>query len=314
MRVVLAAFQPDIVWNHSLWIDTDVMIWTGFHPQVTVPYGYNEVETLPGRARIRRRIYDESDAFVDGLPEFRRYFMEKEGVAREKFPPQTLYSGVPHLRKIREAGRRSGQDLRTRYDIPADAVVLLESRGLRHRSGGALDAIRALHLVRARGVNAHLILVAGLLGNDAVGTEADALARKLGVRDWVTLVRGDLSVEELLPYYSAADIYLSLLPSDALGKSIMEAAAAGCLLVLTDLPNYRPAFGNHAEYVSPGASHEVAGAIQRCVSLTDPERRVRIDANQRWLSEHQDYDTACDRLLEYFDTIVTTRQKRRSSR
>ncbi len=310
MLGVLREFRPDIVWNHSLWIDTDVMIWTDFHPQVTVAYGYNEVEDQPQRAGVRKEIYARSDAFVDGLPEFRRYFIEREGVPTEKYPPTTLYSGVPHLKAILAADRGAATEIRRSLGIPQNAVVLLESRGLRQSSGGALDAIRAVRALRTQGKEVRLILVGGLLGKAEVIVEAEALARTLGVREDVLFVQEELTTDELLRYYLAADIYLSLLPSDALGKSIMEAAAAGCHLVLTDLPNYRPAFGANAEYVPAGDGDAVAASVRRIMDLSAADRLRRIDANRMWLRENQDFDRACDRLLAYFESIVTTYRQR----
>lgn len=310
MLGVLREFRPDIVWNHSLWIDTDVMIWTDFHPQVTLAYGYNEVEEQPGRAWVRKEIYARSDAFVDGLPEFRRYFIERESVPAQKYPPTTLYVGVPQLKNILSADRSASDEIRRSLGIPGDAVVLLETRGLRHNSAGALDAVRAVRALRTSGKNVKLFLIEGLLGKTVVVVEAENLARALGVQEDVVFVRGEMSTEDLLRYYLSADIYLSLLTSDGLGKSIMEAAAAGCLLVLTDLPNYRPAFGANAEYVQPADSDAVAGAVQRIMNLSPAEKALRIDANRQWLRENQDFDRASDRLLAYFESIVTNYRQR----
>jgi glycosyltransferase involved in cell wall biosynthesis len=306
---LLRQFRPDIVWNHSLWIDTDVMIWTGYHPQVTVPYGYNEVERQPGRARARRRIYRDSDAFIDALPDFRRYFIDKERIPVDKFPPDTIYLGLPELRKLLDEDRSGGATLRSTLGIPSDETVLLESRGLRQPDGGAMAALHATQRLISKGHRLHLVLLAGLLGDAQVCDAVERSARELGIRDRVTIVRNSVSFDELVRYYAMADIFLSLLPSDALGKSIMEAAAVRCQLVLTDLPDYRTAFGPHAEYVRPADIDSVAAAIERVLSLTGSERRHRSDSIRAWLLSNQEFGTVCDRILAYFDAVVKSYRK-----
>ena len=301
---VIAEFRPDVVWNHSLWIDTDVMALTGFHPQVTAPYGYNEVELHPGRKRIRRIIYENSDGFIDALPDFREFFIKHEGVPESKFPPETIYHGLPNLQDLLRVRVEDGRNLRIRYGISPDKIVLIETRGLRQLDGGSLDAIRAVAQLRARGLPVFLILTAGILGSGQVVRRAKDLISTLGISDSVRLVEEELGYESVIAHYAAADVFLSLLPSDALGKSIMEAIAQRCLLVLSDFRDYRTAFGSMAEYVRPGDVAAIAAAIERLICLQSEERKQRLTATRTWLELHQDFDKACDQILQYFAVVV----------
>ncbi len=305
MRILIDAFQPDIVWNHSLWIDSDVMIWTGFHPQVTVPYGYNEVELQPGRKKVRRRIYEETDAFIDAVPGFRRFFTQSEGIPESKFPPETLYLGVPGLRSLLAMPRSQAPNIRTEPGISKNTTLLLETRGLRQKDGGTMSAVRATADLVSRGADVHLVILGGLLGTAQVQHDVARIIDDLRLRDHVTTVSGELSYDTLLAHYASADIFLSLLPSDVLGKSIMEAGAAGCQLVLSDLPDYHLAFGTLAEYVDPSRPAEVASAIARIMAVSPEEKASRSDRIRRWLADHQDFETASDKILAYFQSVIS---------
>jgi len=309
VRAVLDHFQPDVVWNHSLWIDTDVMIYTGFHPQVTVSYGYNEIQNHPERRFIRRIIYRNTDRFIDALPDFREYLIAHEGVDRKKFPEETIYLGLPNLNALLASREAQVKVMRERFGIPYSIPLIVETRGLRQSDGGAIDALRALHYLRSKGAQAFLILLSGILGNPSVLKEAEALIASLGLRDCVRIVAEEISYDDVLSLYAAAEINLSLLPSDALGKSIMEAVTQRCLLVLTDLPDYRTAFGEHAEYVKPGDWRAIADAINRALQLPPEQKRERLDATLQWVTDHQDFDKACERILQYF--AITIEEYRR---
>lgn len=60
---------------------------------------------------------------------------------------------------------------------------------------------------------------------------------------------GSVSRERVYEYLAAADVYLSLSRQETFGLAVLEAAAAGCPLVLSDLPVFRRTYGEAALYV-----------------------------------------------------------------
>ncbi len=62
---------------------------------------------------------------------------------------------------------------------------------------------------------------------------------------------GRLSGERLLPWLARASIYALPARYEPFGLSILEAALAGCALVLGDIPSLREIWGEAALYVSP---------------------------------------------------------------
>ena len=67
--------------------------------------------------------------------------------------------------------------------------------------------------------------------------------------------------EELARVYSRARGFVLFSIFESLSLSALEAAAAGCPLLLTDLPWARSTFGDHAHYCSPTATAVEAGQI-----------------------------------------------------
>jgi len=64
------------------------------------------------------------------------------------------------------------------------------------------------------------------------------LSKQLGIEKEVSFV-GFISEDEQIEYYRTAQFYFSLLSSDALSVSLLEALAFGCIPILSDLPDNR---------------------------------------------------------------------------
>jgi glycosyltransferase involved in cell wall biosynthesis len=62
---------------------------------------------------------------------------------------------------------------------------------------------------------------------------------------------GRLDFEELQSWFALASIYMQMARCEPSHLSILQAAQAGCALVLSDLPGLRRVWGNAALYVPP---------------------------------------------------------------
>ena len=123
-----------------------------------------------------------------------------------------------------------------------------------------------------------LIVSAGRLWDRAKNIDAvHAIASRLS---WPVTVAGDVTVGcGRLPEQAFADLLgraaIAALPAryEPFGLLPLEAALAGCALVLGDIPSLREVWGNTATYVDPDDGEALYAAIESLIA--DPERRQR---------------------------------------
>lgn len=117
-----------------------------------------------------------------------------------------------------------------------------------------------------------------IVGDGPARRQIERLAAELGVEGQLRMV-GQVSDADLLAWYRAADIFVSLSQQEAFGLAVLEAAVAGASVVANDIPAYREVAGYVPEgkvsFVRPDCSPaELARAIQaapRCKWPADAE-------------------------------------------
>jgi glycosyltransferase involved in cell wall biosynthesis len=90
---------------------------------------------------------------------------------------------------------------------------------------------------------------------------------------------GELSPEELDGHLARASIYAAPARYEPFGVSILEAALAGCALVLGDIPSLREVWGDTAIYVEPGDRIALGRALAELICA--PTRRCAIAQRSR---------------------------------
>ncbi|WP_235913924.1 glycosyltransferase family 4 protein [Teichococcus coralli] len=84
---------------------------------------------------------------------------------------------------------------------------------------------------------------------------------------------GTLDSGQMAACFEAASLFVSPARYEPFGLAVLEAAQAGCPLVLSDIASFREIWGEAAEYVSPGDGDGFVAAIARL--LEDPALRRR---------------------------------------
>jgi glycosyltransferase involved in cell wall biosynthesis len=90
---------------------------------------------------------------------------------------------------------------------------------------------------------------------------------------------GELSGEKLAGVLAAKPIFASAALYEPFGLSVLEAAQAGCALVLSDIPTHRELWDGAALFAEPRADERFAGIISRL--LTNPGERERLGRSAR---------------------------------
>jgi len=82
---------------------------------------------------------------------------------------------------------------------------------------------------------------------------------------------GELSHRELRDEFAAASIFVSPALYEPFGLSVLEAATAGCALVLSDIPTFRELWDGAARFFAPLDNGAMTGCL-RSLAASDAER------------------------------------------
>ncbi|MFL5253616.1 MAG: glycosyltransferase family 4 protein [Rhodopila sp.] len=83
---------------------------------------------------------------------------------------------------------------------------------------------------------------------------------------------GPLQEIELAEEYARASIFVSLARYEPFGLAVLEAAQAGCALVLSDIPTFRELWEGAAAFVPPDDRHAITAAVEPL--FLDPGSRL----------------------------------------
>ncbi len=90
---------------------------------------------------------------------------------------------------------------------------------------------------------------------------------------------GRLSEAEIADWLRQRPVFVSAARYEPFGLAVLEAAQAGCALVLSDIPTFRELWDGAAEFVPPEDDVAIAASIRRM--LHDRERRARFGVAAR---------------------------------
>jgi glycogen(starch) synthase len=191
--------------------------------------------------------------------------------------------------------------LRRHYDFDGLAQVIF--------NGVAPAPVRAA----AHGERRPLVLAAGRLWDEAKGLDAlDAAAAHI---PWPVAVAGDagghrashaallgaLPRDELRALMARAAIFAHPARYEPFGLVVLEAALAGCALVLGDIPSLRELWDGAAVFVAPGDAAALAAACERLAA--DDELRERLATRARRCAGRYDAATMCRAYLRLYDRL-----------
>jgi glycosyltransferase involved in cell wall biosynthesis len=131
------------------------------------------------------------------------------------------------------------------------------------KNARALDQAAAL-------LNAPIFAAGPLSGPDGQFIPFDHL-RPLGKR----------SDDQIAERLAARPIFVSVSRYEPFGLAVLEAASAGCALVLSDIPTFRELWRDAASFVPAGDSTAIAAALQDLLEQPDRRRQQGVQAAKR---------------------------------
>jgi glycosyltransferase involved in cell wall biosynthesis len=189
---------------------------------------------------------------------------------RPAAPPELIVNGVEIPPAMDADGRRAA---RARLGVPADAS-LIGTVGRLVAVKDHASLLRAFAAVRATHATARLVLV----GDGPERAALERLASELGVGDAVTLAG---ALPDAAALVGAIDVYVSSSVTEGMPIAVLEAMAAGCAVVATDVGACAALLGEGAcgVVVPPSRPDALAAAVGAL--LADAPRRAALGAAAR---------------------------------
>jgi glycosyltransferase involved in cell wall biosynthesis len=122
---------------------------------------------------------------------------------------------------------------------------------------------------------------------------------------------GKLGPDEMLSYLERAAIYALPARYEPFGLSALEAALAGCALVLGDIPSLREIWGDAALFVNP----EDPAALERALQdlIASPAETARLAAKARCAAQQYTPERMADLYLLAYASVITASRSESAS-
>jgi glycosyltransferase involved in cell wall biosynthesis len=283
LRREVRRVRPDVIHVHSLGLHGALSLLLPARPAAPVvitPWGseLRAAERHPGRASVARLALRRAARVVPTSQEVAEHVASRYRVLRSRIT--VLSWGVPDI--LLDAGNDADpRSTRARYGIPAGATVVLSVRSTTevYRTREILAAFTRAARVRA---DLFLVLLAGHRPAHAAAGRAQQeylahlRARAQNLAGRVAVIDRPLGQAEMFSLMRASDAAISVPQADQRSSSVLEAAAAGCRLLLSDIAPYRElvADGLSADLLPDPLVSSLADALGSAGPLDAADRLV----------------------------------------
>ena len=186
--------------------------------------------------------------------------------------------------------------------IPQDAVVITNARGLRIHDRPEVS-LPALERVLDSRANVHVNVLT--LGHQPEEAITGVLAR-LRAHPRCRIFDRFLSKNAVRDVWAASDLVVSVPLFDGISETLLEAMAAGCIPVLSEIPPNRIIVPDpdNAIFTRADAPETLVDDILEGLDRLDELRESAVPANKAWVRENASIDQAADRLAGLLRGLV----------
>lgn len=122
--------------------------------------------------------------------------------------------------------------------------------------------------------------------------------------------RGVLGAVEMRKIMGRSAVFVSPARYEPFGLAVLEAAQAGCALVLSDIETFRELWDGAAMFVDPSRPRAIADALVQV--MADASLRTRLAAAARHRASQYTLDKSADALAALMRSLVAEPQRRAS--
>jgi 1,2-diacylglycerol-3-alpha-glucose alpha-1,2-galactosyltransferase len=252
------------------------------------------VESIVGARQLRwiiqrylRSFYNRLDLLI-AVSEQTAVELRQAGVTK----PVVVLPNLIRCQEVHAARNRRTQ-VRRRLGL-GDSEVLVLSVGQVQPRKGLVEFLKC-----ARNMPQVRFLWAGAAIFGAASADKSNLERSLRTASSNVLYTGQVSRHQIFEYLAAADIYVSLSRQETFGLAVLEAAAASCPLVLSDIPVFRATYGGAAQYVG------VDGPVPIIAKLAeDGELRRNWGRQARKVAIRHDWGSVGESLISVYREVT----------
>jgi glycosyltransferase involved in cell wall biosynthesis len=227
-------------------------------------------------------VYTVQDSFHDYKPRNRAMMVVSLATfTRLVFCSRSAYESLPRILKRLVRGRwrvvQNGADLDRVDRAVAARPAGRDGSGFTVLSVGRLERVKdplALLDAFSRGVGEDAASRVVFVGAGELSTTVTVRAQELGLHDRVVLT-GLIPRDEVFVLCADADVFVSTSHGEGLPVAVLEAMAAGCPLILSDIPPHRELAegADFIPFVAPGNVDGFAAEIRRFREMSPEERR-----------------------------------------
>jgi len=164
------------------------------------------------------------------------------------------------------------QAVRRKYDLPTEFILAV---GHLERRKNYLRLIDSMARLREKGRSCNLLIIGNDRGGRDIG-ERKVIEERIyaaGLSDSVKILNG-LSDFEVRCVYKLCTLFVFPSSYEGFGIPILEAMAAGCPIVLSDIPAFREITENRGVYFPYDDTEALANAIKNVLSSNSERTRL----------------------------------------
>jgi len=287
---VIASVRPALIHVNDIWWVPQTLRAVAELPAVPiVAHVRQEIES----PKVQRYELDQVGLVFPVSRQIQRS-LEAGGVRPERL--RTLYSGLD-LTRVKDQG--DGRDVRRRFGVPAEAVVLGTVANLFERKGYEV-MIEALPVIVNTSPAVHYLIVG--TGDAAYEARLRAMAEVLGLESRVHFAGFQDSV---YPCLAAMDLYVHPALMEGFGIAVLEAMALRKPVVATTTGGVPEIVqdGETGMLVPPGDAKALAKAVSSL--LQDPARCKRLgEAGRARVASHFTVEAMMDQLVSGYESLL----------